>query len=162
MRRTTAAAQASHLVVSRRRHGQPPFASMVARLRAPSLDQQLALGVEPWRSSIHAARARQLTSDRARRKLGRSLERLIEEAEAPPQRRFGVAVPLAREGVREARPLLLTLASRLRDNAPVAPRGVAALKDLLTNGAGPFYTDGYPETLGNRLQAIDFWLDVPD
>jgi hypothetical protein len=50
----------------------------------------------------------------------------------------------------------------LRGNGPVAPRGIAALKNLLTDGAGPVYTHGDPETLRRRLAAIDRWLDVPD
>ncbi len=57
---------------------------------------------------------------------------------------------------------MLTLASRLRANAPVDPRGIAALKDLLTDGAGPVFTHGDPNTLKRRMQAIDEWLHVQD
>jgi hypothetical protein len=45
---------------------------------------------------------------------------------------------------------------------PVDPRGVAALKDLLSDGTGPCYMHGHPDTLKLRLQAIDQLLDVPD
>ncbi|HEY2651674.1 MAG TPA: hypothetical protein VGI50_07125 [Solirubrobacteraceae bacterium] len=139
-----------------------PLAPVLAHLRAWRLDRQLAAGVESWRSPVHAARARQLTSNRTRRMLARSLERLVEQAEKPTSLHRAAVVQPSRAGVREARPLILTLASRLRGNAPVGARGMAALKDLLTDAAGPIYTHGHPETVKRRLQTIDQWLDVQD
>jgi hypothetical protein len=135
--------------------------SLAARLRGAGLDRQLAVGVEPWRSPLHATRARQLTSHRNRRRLARSLERLIEEAESP---RHGLTavVPPAPARVREARPQMLTLSARLRGDRPVAARGIAVLKDLLSDGGGPFYTPGDPETLRRRLRAVDGYLDALD
>lgn len=52
------------------------------------------------------------------------------------------------------------LASRLRGSAPVEARGIAALKDLLTDRGGPVYTPGDPNTLERKLELIDQWLDV--
>lgn len=153
---------AAPLVAFTHRGGRHRTAPLRARLRALSLDRQLASGVEPWRSPVHAARARQLTGERTRRMLARSLEQLIERAEDPPRVHRGAAIQPSRARVAEARPLMLTLASRLRGIGPVAPRGIAALKNLLTDGAGPVYTHGDPETLRRRLAAIDRWLDVPD
>jgi hypothetical protein len=57
---------------------------------------------------------------------------------------------------------MLTLAARLRGAAPVNPNAVAALKDLLTDGLGPVYANGLPDTLKLRLQAIEKALDVHD
>lgn len=98
--------------------------------------------------------------------LARSLEHLVEVADEPPRpvipRGGGAVVQPHRAGVWEARPVILTLSSRLRGNAPLDPRGIAALKDLLSDGAGPCYTPGHPDTLKLRLQAIDYSLDVPD
>ena len=142
------------------RHPHPRVEWLLARLRAPWLDRQFAAGGESWRAPVHAARARQLTSDRTRRLLARSLERLIEQAEEPPKRYHTAVIQPSRPRVREARPLMLTLASRLRSNAPVAPRGITTLNELLTDGAGPVYIPGDPETLKRRLQAIEGWLDV--
>jgi hypothetical protein len=148
------------------RHGRDPIASLLARLRAPWLDRKLAAGVEPWRSPVYAARARQLTGYRRRRMLARSLELLAESADEPPRpvlsRGGGAVVQPYRAGVWEARPVILTLSSRLRGDAPVDPRGIAALKDLLSDGAGPCYTPGHPDTLKLRLQVIDRSLDVQD
>jgi hypothetical protein len=87
--------------------------------------------------------------------LARSLEVLVEEADSPPRRVFTSVVPPSRARVHEARPLLLMLASRLRGHAPVDPRGLAALRVLLTDGAGPVYTHGDPEALKRCLEAID-------
>ena len=36
------------------------------------------------------------------------------------------------------------------------------LKDLLSDGGGPFYTPGDPETLRRRLRSIDSYLDALD
>jgi hypothetical protein len=162
MRPTDALHHGSHGFVTRGRRSRHPLAPLLARLRGPWLNRQLAAGVEPWRSPVHAARARQLTADRTRRMLARGLERLVEQAEEPPSLSRAAVIHPWRPGVREARPLILTLASRLRSSAPVDPRGIAALKDLLTDGGGPVYTPGDPNTVKRHLEIIDQWLDVQD
>jgi hypothetical protein len=162
MRHANAVTPTSPILVSRHRHSKHPLAPLLARLRAPWLDRQFAAGIESWRSPVHAARARHLTGHHSRRMLARSLERLVEQAEEPPKRYLTAVIQPSRAGVREARPLMLTLASRLRGNDPVAPRGITTLNDLLSDGTGPVYTHGDPETLRRRLQAIEGWLDVRD
>jgi hypothetical protein len=66
----------------------------------------------------------------------------------------------SRAAVREARPLLLMLPATLRGREPVDPRGVAALTNLLTDGASPVYTHGDPHALTRALQRIEWWLDA--
>ena len=139
-----------------------PLAPLLARLRAPWLDRQLVAGVESWRSPVHAARSRQLTSERTRRMLARSLEQLVEAAEEPTRVFRGPVIRPSRARVREARPVMLTLAARLRGAAPVNPQAIAALKDLLADGGGPVYTNGPPEAVKLRLQAIEEALDAQD
>jgi hypothetical protein len=51
------------------------------------------------------------------------------------------------------------LASRLRAGAAVDPRGVAAVRVLLTDGGGPVYTHGDPEALKHRLETIEDWIE---
>ena len=144
------------------RHLHPRVDWLLARLRAPSLDRQLADGTAPWRSPVHAARARQLTNDRTRRTLARSLERLVEQAETPrPPFRTAVVQP-CRPQVREARPLILTIAQRLRSNAPVRVCGVARLQALLSNGAGPCYAPSHPDALNTELRAVADLLEAHD
>jgi hypothetical protein len=145
-----------------RRRGADRLAPLLAHVRAARLDRQLATGTESWHTPVHAARSRQLTSERTRRALARSLERLVEQAEEPPRLGRAAIVFPSRARVREARPVMLTLAARLRGSAPVAPRAMAALRDLLCDGAGPVYTRGDPNALKRRLHAIETWLDVQD
>jgi hypothetical protein len=137
-----------------------PLAALLSRVSGARLDRMLAQGIEPWHTPVHAARCRQLTGERSRRKLARSLERLIEQADEPPRRWLSSVVCPSRARVHEARPLLLMLASRLRADTPVDPRAVAAIRLLLTDGAGPVYTHGHPETLKLRLQTIAAWMDA--
>jgi hypothetical protein len=141
-------------------HPHPRVDWLLARLRAPWLDRQLAAGTESWRSPVYAARARQLTDDRTRRTLARSLERLVEEAETRrPPFRTAVVQP-CRPQVREARPLILTIAQRLRSNGPVGVCGIARLQALLSNGTGPCYTPSHPDALITELRAVADLLEA--
>ena len=132
-----------------------------ARLHAPSLDRELASGIAPWRSPLHAARALALTGDRNRRGLARSLERLIEHAQRPPGPYRGAVVQPCREQVIEALPALLTTAGRLRSAEPIDARGVARLNILLSDGSGPCYVRIQRNALTDALQEISQWLAVP-
>jgi hypothetical protein len=147
-------------IVADPRRGRRPFLSIVALLRANGLDRQLASGVEPWRTPLLAARARQLTSDRKRRLLARGMEQLVEQAEEPARVSLTAAISPSRPRVREARPQLLMLAARLRAGDLVDPRASAAINNLLTDGAGPVYARGDPNTLAHELRRIESWLDA--
>ena len=132
-----------------------------ARLHAPSLDRELASGIAPWRSSLHAARALALTSDRNRRGLARSLERLVEQTQHPRSQYRGAAVYPCREQVIDALPALLTIAGRLRSADPIDARGVARLNILLSDGSGPCYVRIRRNALTDALREISQWLAVP-
>jgi hypothetical protein len=140
----------------------PRAARLLAHLRAPWLDRQLAAGVASWHSPTHAARALQLTSARNRTALARSLERLVEQAEEPPTPARSAVIEPCRPQVREARPIILTMAFRLRSRSPVAARGMARLKLLLSDGVGPCYAPSRPDALAIELQTVSQWLDVRD
>jgi hypothetical protein len=133
-----------------------------ARLHAPSLDRELASGIAPWRSPLHGARALALTSDRSRRGLARSLERLIEQAHEPRSRRLCAVIDPCREQVIEALPLLLVIAGRLRSADPIDARGIARLRNLLCDGNGPCYVKIRGNALTNALHEISQWLAVPE
>jgi len=147
-----------HLDVGRRHH---PIAWVVARVRAPWLDRQLAAGVPPWSSPAHTTRALLITSDRRRRSLARSLETLVERSRNPRLVR-GAAVPPCRAQVRRAAPLALSLVSRLRSGSPIEARGVAQLHAVLCDGAGPCYQQMHDEALTVALEEIWQWLTVDD
>jgi hypothetical protein len=136
-------------------------ARLTARLHATALDRELASGIAPWRSSLHAARALQLTSDRNRRGLARSLELLVENAQQPRSQYRGAAVYPCREQVVEAMPALLTVAGRLRSSDPIDARGIARLNILLSNGNGPCYVKIRRNALTDALREISQWLAVP-
>jgi len=131
-----------------------------ARLRAPRLDRQLSSGTVSWRSPVHGARSLQLTSDRRRRRLALSLERLLDVTERPPAFR-GSVVPPRREQVRNAKPQIVAIAGRLRSRAPVDARGVAYLRELLCNGDSPVYTRSPAGALAVELHAVSEMLNVP-
>ena len=131
-------------------------------MRSWRIDRDLASGVAPWHSRTHAARSLQLTSLRSRRSLARSLERLVKHAEQPCTRVGSAVVPPCREQVREALPLLLEIASRLRATAPVGAGGIARLSVLLCDGNGPCYSRSHPGALMIALEAVSQSLDVQD
>lgn len=135
---------------------------LIAHVRAPQLDRQLAAGAVPWFSQIHAARAIQLASDHHRRGLARSLEQLIEQAENPPARFMSAVISPCRQQVCEAMPEILAISSRLRSGEPVDARGVARLRALLSDGSGPCYIPGRQAGLSDALHAVSRWLDVAD
>jgi hypothetical protein len=132
-----------------------------ARLHAPSLDRELASGIAPWRSPLHAARALALTGERNRRGLARSLERLVEQAQHPRSQYRGAVVYPCREQVLDALPALLNVAGRLRSADPIDARGIARLKILLSDGSGPCYVRIRCSALTDALQEISQWLAVP-
>jgi hypothetical protein len=127
------------------------------------LDVQLAAGVSSWRSRLHAARALQITSRRSRRGLAAALDRVIEHADWPQGRinRTAVVLP-CRISVSAQLPEIRALAVRLRSAEPVAAQGIAMLRLLLSDGAGPIYASGRAAALARDLQAIDRSLEVPD
>lgn len=120
-----------------------PSSSFARRLRVylhrARLDRQLADGLAPEAFHDRALRAAQLAAMPTRRRVARSLRRLVEHAETPAGPLLGPAVPVRRRSVLAWREALLGLAERLEQPVPVDPCGVARALVLLTDGGGPFY-----------------------
>jgi hypothetical protein len=135
---------------------------IVARLLAPWIDRELADGTTTWSTVAHAARAVQLTSTRSRNSLARSLEQLVERAEEPPTPFRSAAIPPCREQVRHALPVILELASRLRDSAPVDAHGMAQLHQLLCDACGPCYAGSHSDALTVALERVARCIGVED
>jgi len=145
-----------------------------ARLFAWGLDELLADGIDPASDPALAVRATQLLSLRHRRRLATSIERVVREADASLQPRVSLAVRTAREQVTEARTSLLFLAHLLREAEPIAPRGVAIVERLLTDGGSALYVGGVRGVVVLQVQAaLDYlvgsehaspeaWFSVPD
>jgi hypothetical protein len=75
---------------------------------------------------------------RLRATLAEALERAVEEVDAP-LRRGGAAVAIDRPAVAEAAPLLLQVATRLRDPLPMPTEALRLVRSLAGDGAGPLY-----------------------
>lgn len=124
------------------------------------LDRRLAAGVSPWSSDELALRARRLISRRGRARLASGLTRAARDAQKGPPGFSAAARPDARE-VLAARTVLDAIARRLGAREPVAPRGVAMLQELLTDGTSPLYRPGEKGALGSLLRAAAVALEPP-
>ncbi len=124
---------------------------LAARLSADALDRDLAAGADPTDCPRLAARAAHLTCPATRARLAGTVERFVRAAELPATR--GHVHP-ARGGVRANRALMLELVARLREDAPVYARGVAACQLMLRDGTGPAYVEGQGEALTRQLRSI--------
>jgi hypothetical protein len=133
---------------------------VIARLLAPWLDRELAGDTEASLSAAHAARMRQLTDERTRQALARTLDRLIKRTDDRQSRLSHWTTPPCTDQVRDARPLILTTASRLRSNEPLDAVGIARLMTLLRNVSGPCYVPSRPDALTIALQDISNALRV--
>jgi len=143
------------------RQPKPTFEDrLIARILARSLDRELAGGVPARATSAHAARARQLTTDRTRRAVANRLDRLVEQAERPTSRLRVTAAP-CREHVRAAKDLIRRTATRLRSEGPVDALAIARLRTLLSDPAGPCYSPELAGALTTALRDISQLLDPP-
>jgi hypothetical protein len=124
---------------------------VVARLRAGWLDRELAAGVAPETDAALALRAQRLIGPGPRRALGRQVERLVRDAHSVGH--WVVApIPPRRREVLDASDDLNALADRLLAPDPVAVRGVAQVRVLLSDGSGPLYFFGASERLRSAVR----------
>ena len=119
-------------------------------------------GIAPWRSPAHAARALQLTSARRRETYAAGLERVLAETERTGgiSTRFSGVVMPDPAAVILCAPTIWEIVATLRGPAPVSAEGMARLRALLCDGAGPLYCAGNAEQLRQALEHISRWLPV--
>jgi len=101
----------------------------------------------------------QLTAGRTRRVVAHSLDRLIEQADAPTARFRITPVPCS-EQVWQAKAMIRATAARLRSAEPLDARGVACLRSLLADTTGPCYVPSRGDALTVALHEISRSLDV--
>jgi hypothetical protein len=123
-------------------HRWRPALLLRVLLHRSQLDRQLAEGVDPNQTPALSLRARQLQSMRLRRSLANGLKRDVEMTEGR-RARDSAALPVNREEVIRARPLLLRIVERLRQPGAVSPRGVAMVRWLLSDAASPIFSPGW-------------------
>lgn len=116
-----------------------PRERVLARLRSERLDHELACGAEPESSPLLAVRAQILVRPGVRRRLARSLRRVLFEASGPDAHPYWGKIPVRREAIAVARPSYQALVDALLAPGPVSAELVAQVKDLLTDGYGPLY-----------------------
>lgn len=107
-------------------------------------------------TSRYAWRADELTSERGRRALARSLRRVVGEVNG---RLLPGAVPINRYGLRPHVGDLLRLARALADTRTrVTPAGILLVHDLFTSPAGPLYVRDrageVPQTIATILASL--------
>jgi hypothetical protein len=133
---------------------------VIARMLAPWLDRELANPESNELSEAHAARAEQLMTRHTRRSVALRLDRLTERAENPRRRSLLGGLPPRPDQIREAAPLIESLAARLRSGEPLNPCGVARLKTLFADRAGPCYSRSRPNALTAALYEASELLSV--
>jgi len=120
-----------------RGHARPSVrARMTARLRAARFDRALAVGVPAPAGSALAAHAARLTSVPERQAVARALHRAVRDAKDTRATQTG-RVPMHRANIASAEALIDEVRLRLHMPHPVSARGMARLRQLLSDGTGP-------------------------
>jgi hypothetical protein len=129
----------------------PIRAQVTARLFTGRLDRMLAVGTPaPVGSALHL-HAQRLTSIRERETIARTFRRCIYDAhQGNPL--FSSRIALERRKIIAAEELIDTVTLWLHSPRPVTARGMARLRLLLADGAGPLYRYGRGD-LESRLRA---------
>ncbi len=138
-------------------HEGPPYREptlglrLRTRLHTRSLDRALAAGRVPGADADRALRAGQLVDPITRRRLARSLRRVVADSGRPRAGVLGSAIPAAPGPVFGWREALLGIAERLERPVPVNSCGVARVMLLLTDGTGPLYSHRPGHSLAEAL-----------
>jgi hypothetical protein len=140
---------------------QPGSLSLRTRvaLHRHGLTRALAEGADPTARPELAVRAAQLTSERNRRGVARTLCRVIAEAHEPPINPFQVAF-IRRPAVLEAQDAIGAMIERLRSPRPVCAEGMAMAERIITNAdCSPLYNPSEPSTLRRQILVATAALD---
>ena len=143
--------------------GQRPslLARLAARARAGKYDRLLSVGVTPEPGTALAAHRARLTSTAERDAIARSLRRAVHDAHdhAPttPSSRIPARIPLNIPNITAAEELIDRVMQRLQSPRPIGALGMARLRLILSDGAGPLYQFGrgdLPGRLGAALAEL--------
>jgi hypothetical protein len=123
--------------------------AVTAPFRSASLDRRLAAGAPPDGFPALARRALRLESGPFRRRLADQLEALLTRRSSTGA--WTAAVPPLWGEVHANRALVRELARRLREADHVDARGVALVRELLVDGAGPVFVFHGPGAMADAL-----------
>jgi hypothetical protein len=131
---------------------------LTVAMKRDALVRELAAGAPPGLSPELALRASKLVNERHRRQLVRALRRATHEAHQAPMTRASISI-VNRRAVVDAEVALDALIARLSSDRAVAPRGMAMVERLITDGvASPLYNDARPGTLRRQVFAATIAL----
>jgi hypothetical protein len=129
-----------------------------ARVRAHSLDRRLAAGEAPEGTPALFLRARRLIAPSTGHRLARAIDGLVRDLWSPrvPRARIAASRSVARAVAGD----LDAIARRLADPQPVAVAGVARVRMLLTDGAGPLFSDRIGDDLRAAIHSARIGLEL--
>jgi hypothetical protein len=130
---------------------------LAARIRARSLDRELAAGARPQASVVLSLRAESLIRAETRERLAEEIRSAVRQADEPGC--LSARIPVCRDAVARTAEDLRRLASRLQAPRPVSVEGVARARELLTDGRGPLYDRGEARRLGGAVRDAVAALD---
>jgi hypothetical protein len=126
---------------------------------ADRLDRMLAEGLEPESDVLLAIRAERLVAVRMRHDLARTIGRLVRAAAEPEQALSRASSMAVLSRVREVQPELEDLIDRLLAPVPVPARGMALVRLLLRDGAGPLFRYESQADLRRQVRCASAALD---
>jgi hypothetical protein len=132
---------------------------IASHLLGDRLDQALASGIPPEADPLLALRAAQIARPRCRNEMVSMVRRLLEAADEPDDALFPPRSMAILPRVRQARGEFESLLEHLEAPVPLPARGLASVKLLLRDGAGPLYRCESRQNLGRMVRAITDMLD---
>ena len=130
-----------------------------AHLCGDRLDRMLAAGVPPETDPLLALRAAQISSPRSRQELAVLVRRMLATATRDEESPFRARSMAILPRVKQARREFEALADHLEAPVPLPARGMAAVKLLLRDGAGPLYRYESRQNLARLVHDITDLLD---
>jgi hypothetical protein len=128
-------------------------ARLTARLRSGRLDRLIAVGVPAPKGSALAAHEARLTSPVERQAIARTLRLALRDAQVGglvQSSRLPVHIP----NITAAEDVIDAVTLRLHSPRPVSARGMARLRQILSDGTGPLYRYGRGDLRGRLGAAL--------
>jgi len=126
---------------------------LTARLRAGRLDRLIAVGVPAAAGSAQAAHEARLVSRAERETIARSLRTAMADARGRGLL-MSSRVPMHVPNITAAEDMIDAVTLRLHSPQPVSARGMARLRQILSDGTGPMYRYGRGDLRGRLGAAL--------
>jgi hypothetical protein len=128
-------------------------AHLIARLRAGKFDRMLAVGVPAPEGTAIAVHQARLTSAKEREGIARALRQSVLDAKTG-RTPMSSRIPVHADNVAEAEHVIDAITLRLHSPRPVSARGMARLRNVLSDGLGPMYQYGRGDLKGRLGAAL--------